>query len=76
MGRKTILWTFQTRNNEKLIRENLSWLRKCNIKRENESILIAAQNHAIRTNYIKGRIHRTLQKVDAYHMVIECIKLA
>ena len=27
--------------------------RKGNVKRENESLLIAAQNNAIRTNYIK-----------------------
>ena len=35
------------------------WLRKRHIKRETESLLIAAQNNAIRTNHIKARIHET-----------------
>ena len=35
------------------------WLRKWNFKRETESILIAAQNNAIRTNHIKVRIDKT-----------------
>ena len=37
------------------------WLRKKNLKRETESLLIAAQNNAIRTNYIKARIDETQQ---------------
>ena len=35
------------------------WLRKGNFKREKESLLIAAQNNAIRTNQIKVRINKT-----------------
>ena len=35
------------------------WLRKGNLKRETESILIAAQNSAIRTNHIKASINKT-----------------
>ena len=38
-----------------------TWLRKGNIKRETESLLMAAQNCAIRTNHIKARIDKTLQ---------------
>ena len=34
-------------------------LRKGNCKRETESLLIAAQNNAIRTNHIKTRIDKT-----------------
>ena len=34
-------------------------LRKGNLKRETESLLIAAQDNAIRTNYIKARIDKT-----------------
>ena len=34
-------------------------LRKGNFKRETESLLIAAQNNTIRTNYIKARIDKT-----------------
>ena len=33
-----------------------TWLNKGNLKRETESLLIAAQNNAIRTNHIKVRI--------------------
>ena len=36
-------------------------LRKMNLKRETESLLIAAQNNAIRTNQIKARIDKTQQ---------------
>ena len=38
-----------------------TWLRKGNLKRETESLLIAAQNNAIRTNNIKARIDKTQQ---------------
>ena len=34
---------------------------KGNLKRETESILIATQNNAIRTNYIKVKIDKTQQ---------------
>ena len=33
-----------------------TWLRKGNFKRETESLLIAAQDNAIRTNHIRARI--------------------
>ena len=39
--------------------KNWTWLRKGNFKRETEFILIAAQNNAIRTNYIKAIIDKT-----------------
>ena len=38
-----------------------TWLRKGNLKRERESLLMAAQNNAIRTNHIKARIDKTQQ---------------
>ena len=38
-----------------------TWLRKGNFKRETESLLMAAQNSAIRTNHIKARIDKTQQ---------------
>ena len=37
------------------------WVRKGNFKRETESLLIAAQNNAIRINHIKARIDKTQQ---------------
>ena len=38
-----------------------TWLRKGNFKRETESLLIATQNNAVRTNHIKVRIEKTQQ---------------
>ena len=35
-----------------------TWLRKGNVKRETESLLIVAQNNAVRTNHIKVRIDK------------------
>ena len=37
------------------------WLRNGNLKRETESLLIAAQNNTRRTNDIKARINKTKQ---------------
>ena len=37
------------------------WLRKGNLKREMESLLIATQDNVIRTNHIKARIDKTQQ---------------
>ena len=63
-----------------------TWLRKVNLKRETESLLIAAQNNAIRTNHIKARIDKTQQKSKSRlcgerdktinHIIRECSKLA
>ena len=41
-----------------------TWLRKGNLKRETESLLIEAQNNAIRTNHIKARIGKTQQNIN------------
>ena len=38
-----------------------TWLRKGNLRRETEFLLIAAQDNAIRTNHIKARIDKTQQ---------------
>ena len=62
------------------------WLRKGNFKRETESLLIAAQNNAIRTNHIKARIDKTQHNSKCKlcgdrdettnHIISECNKLA
>ena len=62
------------------------WLRKGNLKRETESLLTAAQNNAIRTNYIKVRIDKMQQNSKCRlcgdrddtinHIISECSKLA
>ena len=63
-----------------------TWLRKGNFKRETESLQIAAQNNAVRTNHIKVRIDQTQQKSKCRlcgdrdetinHIINECSKLA
>ena len=63
-----------------------TWLRKGNIKRETESLLMAAQSSTIRTNHIKARIHKTQQNSKCRlcgdrdetinHIISVCSKLA
>ena len=63
-----------------------TWLRKWNFKRETESLLMAAQNSAIRTNHIKAKIDKTQQNSKfrlcgdrdetTNHIISECSKLA
>ena len=63
-----------------------TWLKKGNFKRETESLLIAAQNNAIKTNHIQARIDKTLQngkcrlcsdRVETInHIISECSKFA
>ena len=61
-------------------------MRKRNLKRETESLLIAAQNNTIRTNNIKARIDKRQQNYRCWlcsdrdkttnHIIRECSKLA
>ena len=63
-----------------------TWLRKGNLKSETESLLIAAQDTAIRTHHIKARIDKTQQNSRCRlcgdrdetinHIISECSKLA
>ena len=63
-----------------------TWLRKESFKRETESLLMAVQNNAIKTNHIKARIDKTQQnskcrlcgdkKETISHIISECSKLA
>ena len=63
-----------------------TWQRKWNLKREAESLLITAQDNAIRTNHIKARIDKTQQSSKCKlfgdrdetinHIISECSKLA
>ena len=72
----------------KNISHDKTWtgLRKGNSKRETKSLLMAAQNNAIRTNHIKARIDKTQQNRKCKlcgnrdetinHIISECSKLA
>ena len=63
-----------------------TWLRKRNFIRETESLLIVAQNSAIRTNHFKARIDKAQQSSKCRlcgdrdetinHIIRECSKLA
>ena len=73
-------------NKRHLTRENVDVAKKGNLKRETESLLEAAQNNTIRTNYINARIDRTQQNGRCMlcgdrdetinHITSECSKLA
>ena len=62
-----------------------TWQRKGNLKTETESLLIVAQDNAIRTNHIKTRIDKTQQnskcrlcgdRDETINHISECSKLA
>ena len=63
-----------------------AWLRNGTLKRETESLITAAQDQCIRTNYIKARIDKTLEnslcrmcgqkEETVMHIICECTKLA
>ena len=58
---KQLYGRFKRLINNILHDKTLTWLKKGNFKREIESLLIAAQDNAIRTNHIKARIDKTQQ---------------
>ena len=47
------------------------YLRNGNLKRETESLLMAAQNNAIRTSYVKAKIDKTNKFVDIDYVLID-----
>ena len=89
---RTQKWEKQLYGRFKRLTSNIShekaWtgLRKVNFKRKTESLLIAAQNNAIRTNHIKARIDQTQQNSKCRlcrdrdetinHIISECSNLA
>ena len=87
MRKKNKLYEYFKRQTGDIAHEK-AWvgLGKENIKRKTESLIIAAQNNAIRTNYIKAKIDKTQQnskcrmcgeKAETVnHIISECSKLA
>ena len=83
---KQLYGRFKRLMNDILHEKTWTWLRKGNLKRETESLLIAAQNNAIKTNQIKARIDKTQQNNKCRlcggrdetinHMINECRQLA
>ena len=72
MGRKQLSGYFKRQTSETSHAKTWTRLRKRNLKRETESLLIAVQNNAIRTNYVKAKIDKT-QK-DVIYVVIDTIR--
>ena len=50
-----------SRDKRNLTRENLDMAKKRKLKNETESLLVAAQNNTIRTNYVQERIDKVQQ---------------
>ena len=81
---KQLYGYFKRQTNEISHKKTWTWLRKGNLKRETESLPIAGQNNAIRTNYIKVRIDKTQQnskyrlcgdRDETINYISECGKL-
>ena len=83
---KQLYGRFKRLRNNISHQKTLTWLWKGNQKREMESLLIVAQDNAIRTNHIKARIDKTQQSSKCRlwgdrdetinHIISECSKLA
>ena len=77
---------FLRQTDEEAGKESWLWLRSTGIKRETESLIMAAQEQAIRTNVIKAKIDKTQEeskcrmcgRVDetVNHVLSECSKMA
>ena len=82
-GKKQLYGRFKRLINNISHQKTSTGLRKGNIKRETESLLIAALDNAVRTNHIKARIGKTQQNSKRRlcsdtinHIISECSKLA
>ena len=86
MGSKKLYGHFKQQASDISHKKTWMWPRNRNFKRETESLLIAAQNNAIKANLIKVRIDKTQQKSRCRlcgdrdevinHIISECSKLA
>ena len=58
---KQLYGHFARQTSEISLEKTWKWLRKENLKIESESLLIAVQNNAIRTKYVKAKVYKTQQ---------------
>ena len=59
---KQLYGRFKQLTSDIALKKTQMWLQKRKLKREIESLLIVAQNNAIRTNHVEARIDKTQQK--------------
>ena len=86
MWKKQLYGRFKRLINNISHQKTWTWLRKGNLQRKTEFLLIAAQDNAIRTNHTKARIDKTQQNSKCRlcddrdetinHIMSECSKLA
>ena len=86
MEKNQLYGRFKRRINTISHQKTWTCLRKGNLKRETEFLLIAAQENAVRNNHIKMRIDKTQQNSKCrlcgdrdetiYHIISECSRLA
>ena len=78
MGEESSTWSvFEADYNEVTSDQSWAWLQNGGLKRETESLIVAAQNQSIRTDLVKARIDKS--QGDSYrkvHIVSGCSKLA
>ena len=81
MGKNQMYGYFKQQTGEIVHEKTWAWLRYGKIKRETETLLITAQNNAIRINYVKIKIDNTQQNSKCWlsgetiHHINECSKL-
>ena len=83
---ENLLCGFSVCKSQYVYNKSWFWLKKGSVKRETESLIMAAQEQALATNLMKARIYQTQEdskcrmcrKVDGSinHIVSECPKLA
>ena len=61
MVRKQLNKYFKRQTSKISLKKTWTWLRKRSLKRKTEYLLKAAENNAIRTNYVKVKIDKTQQ---------------
>ena len=62
IGTKTTVRTFQAKSREISLEKTRTCLRNRKLKRESESLPMAAQNNAIMSHYIMAKIGKTKKK--------------
>ena len=62
MGRKATIWILKRQTGKIVYEKTKTWLRKRNLRKETEFLLIEAQKNTIRTNYVSAEINNTQQK--------------